>query len=59
MTSAGMAFYDVVGNGGTTTLASAMTVGHDLTVSTGTFTTSATGTGCRSPAIWPSPARFS
>ena len=40
-----MAFYDVAGNGGTTTLASAMTVGHDLTISSGTFTTSVTSYG--------------
>ena len=31
VTSAGMAFHDVVNNGGTTTLGSAMTVGRDLT----------------------------
>ena len=43
VTSAGMDFYDVVGNGGTTTLGSAMTIGHDLTVSAGTFTTSVSG----------------
>ena len=41
VTSAGMTFYDVTANGGTTTLGSAMSVGHDLTVSAGTFTTSA------------------
>ena len=35
VTSAGMAFYDVVDNGGTTTLGSAMDVGRDLTVSAG------------------------
>ena len=40
VTSAGMAFHDVVGSSGTTTLGSAMTVGHDLTVSGGIFTTS-------------------
>ncbi len=45
VTSAGMGFYDVVGNGGTTTLGSAMTIGHDLTVSAGTLTTSASGYG--------------
>ena len=39
--SVGMAFYDVVGNGGTTTLGTAMTVLHDLSVNAGTFTTSA------------------
>ncbi len=43
VTSLGMGFYDVTANGGTTTLGSAMTVGHDLTVSAGTFTTSAGG----------------
>ena len=43
VTSAGMGFYDVTANGGTTTLGSAMSVGHDLTVSAGTFTTSAGG----------------
>ena len=41
VTSAGMTFYDVMANGGTTTLGSAMTIGHNLTVSAGTFTTSA------------------
>ena len=45
VTSVGMVFYDVVSSGGTTTLGSAMSVGHDLTVSAGTFTTSATNLG--------------
>ncbi len=45
VTSAGSAFYDVMGNGGTTTLGSAMSVGHDLTVNAGTFTTSASNYG--------------
>ncbi len=39
--SAGMAFFDVIANGGTTTLGTAMMVLHDLSVSAGTFTTSA------------------
>ncbi len=37
--SAGMGFYDVRINGGTSTLASALLVGHDLVVSAGTITT--------------------
>ena len=41
VTSAGMAFRDVINNGGTTTLGSAMTVARDLTITSGTFTTSA------------------
>ena len=41
VSAAGMAFYDVVATGGTTTLGAAMTVSHDLTVSGGIFTTSA------------------
>ena len=36
-----MTFYDVMANGGTTTLGSAMAVDHNLTVNAGTFTTSA------------------
>ena len=40
--SSGMSFYDVTTNGGTTTLGTAMAIGHNLTVSGGTFTTSAT-----------------
>ena len=43
--SVGMTFYDVTANGGTTTLGSAMAVGHNLTVASGTFTTSATNYG--------------
>ena len=43
--AAGMAFYDVTANGGTTTLGAAMTVGHDLTVAAGTFTTSTSNYG--------------
>ena len=39
--SSRMVFFDVVNNGGTTTLGTAMTVGRDLTVSAGTLTTSA------------------
>ncbi len=39
--SAGMAFYDVTANGGTTTLGTALSVLHDLTVTAGTLTTSA------------------
>ena len=45
VTSAGMTFYDVTANGGTTTLGSAMAVGHTLTVSAGTFTTSVSNYG--------------
>ena len=45
VTSVGMTFYDVTANGGTTTLGSAMAVGHNLTVSAGTFTTSASNYG--------------
>ena len=45
VTSAGMTFYDVTANGGTTTLGSAMAVGHTLTVSAGTFTTSVNNYG--------------
>ena len=45
VTSAGMAFYDVTANGGTTTLGAAMTIGRDLTVAGGTFTTSTSSHG--------------
>ena len=45
VTSVGMTFYDVMANGGTTTLGSAMDIDHDLTVNAGTFTTSASGYG--------------
>ena len=45
VTSAGSAFYDVSANGGTTTLGSAMSIGHALTVNAGTLTTSAAGYG--------------
>ncbi len=45
VTSVGMTFYDVMANGGTTTLGSAMDIGHTLTVNAGTFTTSASNYG--------------
>ena len=45
VSSAGSWFYDVTTNGGTTTLGSAMSVGHALTVNAGTLTTSAAGYG--------------
>ncbi len=41
VTSAGMSFYDLRVNGGTSTLGSGLTVDHDLTISAGTLTTSA------------------
>ncbi len=47
VSSAGMTFFDVIGNGGTTTVGSAMTVADDLTISAGTFTTSAAGHALR------------
>ena len=40
-----MSFYDVTTNGATTTLGNAMTIGHNLTVAGGTFTTSASNFG--------------
>ena len=45
VTAAGMSFYDVTANGGITTLGAAMVIAHNLTVSAGTFTTSASGYG--------------
>ena len=41
VSSAGMSFYDVTTNGGTTTLGNAMTIGRNLTIVGGTLTTSA------------------
>ena len=43
VSSTGMTFYDVTVNGGTTTLGTAMVVDHDLLITAGTLTTSATG----------------
>ena len=45
VSSAGMSFANVTTNGGTTTLGTAMAVGGDLSVTAGTFTTSASGYG--------------
>ena len=41
VTSAGSSFYDVMANGGTTTLGSSLTIGRDLNVAAGILTTSA------------------
>ena len=45
VSSAGMTFYDVTTNGGTTTLGNAMAIGHNLTITGGTLTTSASNFG--------------
>jgi hypothetical protein len=45
VSSAGMSFYDVTTNGATTTLGTAMAIGHNVTVSAGTLTTSASNFG--------------